>query len=169
MSMLTDFYRGLGTDNEGRTLAEIWSFNDEQLEGIHDFIQWLFPLREPSRFNRDAPILTDADIAEFRSDPKLRDHLLRSFEVFLAFLGLRLEEGRVTRAPDFDRKAEALRSPNHNWLRITRILTSTRTLGLESQSRALFDFLKAYRDSGSSQIATDTFRFWERAAIGELG
>ncbi|MGE5755616.1 MAG: hypothetical protein ACM35G_07855, partial [Planctomycetaceae bacterium] len=29
MSMLTDFYRGLGTDNEGRTLAEIWSFTDE--------------------------------------------------------------------------------------------------------------------------------------------
>jgi hypothetical protein len=169
MSTLTDFYRGFGTDSEGRTLAEIWSFTDEQLEDIHDFIQWLFPLREPSRFNPDAPILTVADVAEFRSDPELRENLLRSFEVFLAFLGLRLEEGRVTRAPDFDRKADALRYPNHNWLRITRVLTSTRTLGLEPQSRAFFEFLKAYRESGSSQIATDTFRFWERAALGNLG
>src|SRR3954471_23369498 len=112
MSRLTDFYRGFGTDAEGRTLGEVWSFDDDRLKDVHDFIQWLFPLREPSRFNPSAPLLTDADVAEFRSDPELRENLLRSFEVFLAFLGLRLADGRVDRAPDFDRKADALRRPN---------------------------------------------------------
>ena len=48
MSQLTDFYRGTGTDVEGRTLAEIWAYSDAELEGVHDFIQWLFPLREPA-------------------------------------------------------------------------------------------------------------------------
>jgi hypothetical protein len=166
MSQLTDFYRGLAKDSEGRTLTQIWSFSDEKLEVIHDFIQWLFPLGEPSRFNPDAPILTEADVAEFRADPKLQENLSRSFEVFLAFLGLRYEEGQVVPGPDFDRKVGTIREPNHNWLRITRVLTSTRALGLERESRSFFDFLKAYRDAGATEITDDTFRFWERADLG---
>jgi hypothetical protein len=166
MSQLTTFYRGTGPDSEGRTLADIWAYSDDELESIHDFIQWLFPLRERSQFNPDAPLLTAADIDEFRADPQLRDNLLRSFEVFLAFLGLRFEGGRVTRAPDFDRKSDIWRHPNHNWLRITRVLTSTRLLGLEEPSRALFTFLKELRDGGRSGITDDTFRYWERAASG---
>jgi hypothetical protein len=55
MSQLTEFYQGTGLDTEGRTLAQIWAFSDEAMEDDHDFIQWLFPLREPSRFNPDAP------------------------------------------------------------------------------------------------------------------
>ena len=111
MSQLTAFYRGTGTDVEGRTLAEIWAYSDAELEGVHDFIQWLFPLRERSGFNPDAPLLTDADIAEFRADPTLRANLLRSFEVFLAFLGLRFEGGKVAEAPDFTVKRAGLAPP----------------------------------------------------------
>jgi hypothetical protein len=169
MSQLTEFYRGAGTDSEGRTLAGIWAYSDADLESIHDFIQWLFPLRERSRFNPDAPLLTDADIEQFRTDAKLRENLARSFEVFLAFLGLRYQEGRVTRAVDFDKKMPVWRYPNHNWLRITRVLTSTRLLGLEEQSRAFFDFLKDLRDSGRSGITADTFGYWEQAAHGSTG
>jgi hypothetical protein len=169
MSRLTDFYRETGTDSEGRTLAEIWAYSDIEIESVHDFIQWLFPLREPSQYNPDAPRLTDADIAEFRADPTLRENLMRSFEVFLAFLGLRHEAGRIIEAPDFDRKSEVWRYPNHNWLRITRVLTSTRLLGLEEQGRAFFVFLKGQRDSGRSGITGDTFGYWERAAVGNPG
>src|SRR5262245_840829 len=72
MSRLVDFYRGAGTDTGGRQLAEIWAWGDDDLEAVHDFIQWLFPLPEPSRFNPDAPRLTEADIATFRGDPLLQ-------------------------------------------------------------------------------------------------
>jgi hypothetical protein len=164
MSRLTDFYRGTGTDTEGRTLAEIWAFSDAERESVHDFIQWLLPLRAPSQFNPDAPLLTEADISEFRADPLLRANLLRSLEVFLAFLGLRLEGERVVPAPDFEAKREVFAYENHNWLRITRVLTSTRILGLEAPARAFFEFLRAYRDSGLSGITERTFRFWTAAA-----
>jgi len=166
MSQLTAFYRGTGTDVEGRTLAGIWAYSDAELEGVHDFIQWLFPLRERSGFNPDAPLLTDADVAEFRADPTLRANLLRSFEVFLAFLGLRFEGGKVAEAPDFAGKQQVWRYPNHNWLRITRVLSSTRLLGHEDASRAFFDFLRAYRDGGRSGITADSFRYWDEAANG---
>ncbi len=169
MSRLTDFYRGLGTDSEGRTLAQIWSYSDDLLEAVHDFIQWIFPLREPSGFNPDAPLLTDADIAEFRSDPELRGNLLRSFGVFLAFLGLRYEDGRVMPAPDFEARRGVWLYPNHNWLRITRVLASTRLLGLEEASRAFFESLRQLRDGGRSGISADTFRYWEKAAGARPG
>jgi hypothetical protein len=164
MSQLIDFYRGTGRDAQGRTLADIWAYSDDELESVHDFIQWLFPLREPSRFNPDAPLLTDSDIAEFRSSPALRENLLRSLEVFLAFVGLEYKDGSVTKAPDFDIKGEVWQYPNHNWLRITRVLTSTRLLGLEPMSRAFFAFLKGMRDGGRSGIRADTFHYWEQAA-----
>ncbi len=82
MSRLTEFYRGNDSDIEKRTLAALWAYPDEELESTHDFIQWMFPLREPSGFNVNAPLLTDADITEFRSDPKLRENLLRSSRSF---------------------------------------------------------------------------------------
>ena len=167
MSQLIDFYRGTGTDYLGRTLETIWSFSDVELESIHDFIQWMFPLREASQFNPDAPRLTDEDVAEFHADPQLRRNLLRSFEVFLAFLGLHIEAEKVARAVDFDGKKRVFAAPNLNWLRITRVLISTRTLGLERHSRAFFDFLKSYRDSGLSGITPDTFRYWANAATAE--
>src|SRR5262245_5587601 len=65
VSRLLDFYRGEGTDAEGRRLDDILAWRDGRLEAVHDFIQWLFPLPEPSRFNPDAPLLTPHDIAAF--------------------------------------------------------------------------------------------------------
>src|SRR3954471_18359534 len=105
MTRLTEFYRGTGTDSEGRTLAEIWSYSDDDMEAVHDFIQWLFPLREASQFNENAPLLTDADIALFRADSSLRANLLRSFGRFLGFLGLREEAGGVVAGPHYDQKS----------------------------------------------------------------
>ncbi len=166
MSRLTNFYRGTGTDDRGRTFNDIWAYSDDDLEGVHDFIQWIFPLRERSRFNSRAPVVTDADVAEFRDDPDLRRNLGKSFDVFLAFLGLIYQDGRVLRGRDHEAKSEVWRFPNHNWLRITRVLSSTRMLGLEVESSAFFDFLKALKESGHSGITADTFGYWERAATG---
>lgn len=167
MSRLTDFYRGSATDGEGRTLKDIWKYSDSQMESIHDFIQWLFPLREPSRFNPYAPLLTDSDVAEFRAEPEMRENLARSLDRFLAFLGLRHQDDRVMPAADFAAKSAIWLAPNHNWLRISRVLASTRMLGLEDRSRSFFEFLKSLKDGGRSAIRDDTFEFWKRAALGD--
>ena len=106
MSRLLDFYRGQATDSEGRWLRDIWTWDDDELESVHDFIQWLFPLPEPSRFNPDAPLLTEADITAFRGDEQLRANLRRSFERVLTFLGLAMsEDGKVVEGPNFARRA----------------------------------------------------------------
>src|SRR5205814_6608900 len=135
-----DFYRGEGTDAEGRRLDTVLAWDDDSLEAVHDFIQWLFPLPEPSRFNPDAPLLSPADVAAFRQDAQLRTNLRRSFERILPFLGLaETADGEVVEGPNFARRAaDVWDYPNHNWLRITRILRSLRLLGLEAESQALY-------------------------------
>jgi Opioid growth factor receptor (OGFr) conserved region len=160
MPDLIAFYRGLAPDSEGRTLDQIRAFSDDEMEDVHDFIQWMFPLREPSRFNPDAPLLTDADVAAFRSDPALREALARSFARFLQFLGLAIEGDRVVEGPDYASKSEVWRYPNHNWLRITRVLASTRMLGLEAESEAFFSFLEGLHKPGKSGIDDRTFAYW---------
>ena len=158
MSSLIAFYRGSAPDSEGRTLADLWAYSDAEMEAVHDFIQWMFPLREPSRFNPDAPLLTDADVAAFRADPALREALLRSFVRFVNFLGLSYEDGGVGQGAGFGAKVGVWWTPNHNWLRITRVLASTRMLGLEAESRAFFEFLQAIRFR--AEIDATTFAYW---------
>jgi hypothetical protein len=164
MSQLIDFYRGTGTDTEGRRLDDILTWDDDSLEAVHDFIQWLFPLPEPSRFNPDAPLLTPEDIAAFRQDPALRANLRRSFERILTFLGLQETDGEVIEGPNLAKRAPDIWDyPNHNWLRITRILRSLRLLGLEAESQALYRRLDDFHSRRKYPIDRETFRYWTGA------
>jgi hypothetical protein len=169
MSQVLDFYRGQATDTERRRLQEIWGWTNEEFEEVHDFIQWLFPLPEPSRYNPDAPLLTEDDIAAFQREPPLRDNLLRSFLRFLAFLGLSLgEDGRVVEGENFPSRVPDVWSfTNHNWLRITRVLRSLCLLGLGPQARALHDWLDATHRSHRFPIPEDTVFYWTEAVREE--
>lgn len=164
MSQIVEFYRGTGEDSEGRKLADVWAFGDDDMEFHHDFIQWMFPLKEPSRFNFRAPTLTEEDIRAFRDEEALRSNLERSFERFLAFLGLAREGGRVKPAADFEAKRWIFQDPDHNWLRITRVLTSLRLLGLEDLSRAFYEGLLDLMKDGRARITAETRRYWRDAA-----
>ena len=48
---ILSFYRRADTDDRGRMLDEIRSFDLGHLESVHDYIQWLFPLAERSGAN----------------------------------------------------------------------------------------------------------------------
>jgi Opioid growth factor receptor (OGFr) conserved region len=164
MSQLTEFYRGTGCDAEGRSLSEIWAFSDREMEDCHDFIQWLFPLREASRFNPNAPLLTHPDVAAFRSEPLLRENLLRSLDRFLDFLGLKRLDDAFDTGTEFAGKSVLWTVPNHNWLRITRVLHSLRVLGLEEHAERLCALLEGLNERGQARITRDTLDYWRNAA-----
>ncbi len=128
----------------------------------------MFPLREPSRFNPDAPLLTDSDIDAFQNDESLRAALGRSIIRFLATVGLRIAQGEVEEADDFARMRSVWTSPNHNWLRITRVLTSARMLGQADAAAAFFRFLDNRRTSGAIIVDAQTFSYWSAAARGRI-
>ena len=68
MNALLSFYCGESTNPEGRKLENIWIWQRDRLENVHNYIQWLFPLPEPSRFNATAPLLDEKVIQAFLSN-----------------------------------------------------------------------------------------------------
>ena len=168
---LLRFYRLEGPDARGRTLPEIWGWDAARLEGVHDYIQWLFPLPEPSAFNPQAPILTNETIDAFRGDAELRQRLLRSLALMLDFYGLTLESDgnrapRIERARDFAAKSgDWLRTGDHNHLRLTRILTSVRLLGLDDHSRALYRCLAVIAADHPHAVSATTLDYWRRSTV----
>lgn len=165
------FYSG-GRDDRGRTLDAILAWNDDRLETVHDYIQWLFPTVAPSGVNPHAPLITAGTIEAFRSAPELRKRLRAALDRMLAFYGLRRQSGSdgkplITVDPArFSARAGTWLSPgNHNHLRLTRIMQSLNTLGLDEDARTLQQCLLGIADSADNQgrVTSTTRRFWAAA------
>ncbi len=162
-SALLRFYRHAGPDHRGRTLDEIRAFGTDRLEGTHDFIQWLFPLPEPSGANLHAPILAAADVDAFAADPALREELLRSLDAMLAFYGLARAGPCIERSTRYaQRSGEWLERP-HNFLRISRMLRSLSLLGCGAEARAFLACLEAIFADNAAAIGERTLGYWRRA------
>ena len=132
----------------------------------------MFPLGEPSAFHPQAPLLDAAAIRAFRSRPDLHRTMRTSFLRMLAFFGF---QSRFTprlvieRGSDFTNKSKHWFSPNnHNHLRISRILKSSRLVGLEKESGAWFNCLAEIYQTECVKpdpaITPETFAFWRAAA-----
>jgi hypothetical protein len=122
-------------------------FDDATLDYTHDFIQWLFPLRERSGANPTAPRLDDPTVEAFRSRPELRANLRRSYDRMLAFY--KADLGWLTPG-------------DHNHLRLTRMMISLGTLGLQEQARELYDYVTGLAAQRSG-VTADTLRYWRDA------
>lgn len=166
MDPVVAFYSG-GRDADGRTLDEILGWNDDLLEGVHDYIQWLFPTRQPSGVNPSAPLVTDETARAFHSDPALRDRLRDALDRMLTFYGLRRTKNRIDVDPGrFVMRARVwLRPGNHNHLRLTRIMDSLAALGLTGEARALQRCLLEDVCAGPEghAVSARTREFWKRA------
>jgi hypothetical protein len=113
MSAVVAFLTDDGVDGAGRTFAQVLVFGDEDLERRHDFIQWLFPLAEPSAAVPGSPVLTSEDIAILRASKVAQGRQERAAERMLRFYA----------------DTSGWRGPvDHNHLRITRIIKSLRLL-----------------------------------------
>lgn len=176
------FLHGTGRDDRGRAIADVHAFSMEALEDTHDYIQWLFPLKEPSRAQPQSPVLDGESARAIRDDLIARNALRKSLDVMLAFYGLALERTpggagsgagagtdfgwRVTRTKDFVRRSRVwLTRGNHNFLRLTRILASLMLLGEPALAQAL---LLALVDIGAEYrevIGGETLGYWNRAVV----
>ena len=170
---ITSFYSG-GVDDRGRTLESILAWPDEELEAVHDYIQWMFPTVAPSAVNPSAPLVSGATVTTFGARPELRDALRRSLDRMLVFYGLRrthdsgnvrieIDEARFT-----DRARVWLHPGHHNHLRLTRIMQSLAALGLMPEAQALQRCLvtDVYAGPGHNRITPDTCEYWMDALRG---
>jgi hypothetical protein len=168
-AMLVPFYLGECADSAGRSIEDIWAWDFEDLECTHDYIQWLFPIDEQSRFNINAPVIDAEIVLAFQRDRRLQQNLRRSFAVMLRFYGLQSNNSEtnkieIERSPDYPiRKQEWVNIFDHNYLRITRILKCLITFGLEAEARAFYECLQQIYREDSDRIGSETFQYWTNA------
>jgi len=163
---IVSFYKGEGCDHVGRSLDDILCFGEVELEHVHDFIQWLFPINEISPFNPHAPIVDISTSREFRVDPYLQRNLCKSCGKMLHFYGLVCQKKgaipiAVICASSFSRRAKNWLTPNnHNHKRLTRILVSLRLLGREHCSEKILGCLEEIVDMWRGKVTNETLIFW---------
>lgn len=142
------FLAGHGRDGRGRSLAEVLAFDDDRIEGVHDFIQWLFPLAEASRAVPGAPVLRTAEADAIRRDR-------------LAQAGLLAARNRMMR---FYVQTHGWRTAyDHNHLRITRILTSLRDLAGPDEAKAFYEDILSLNRLAGSPVNPGSLEYWRKA------
>jgi len=142
------FLQGEGVDGRGRTLFEVLAFDDAALERHHDFIQWLFPLDEPSAAVPDAPVLTEAEVAAIR-------------ESTLAQCAMAAATDRMDRF--YRRTDHWLRPHDHNHLRITRIIRSLRLLSGDAAADAFRDAVLWRVEATRAPVSARSRGYWTTA------
>ena len=145
---ITAFLEGEGPDARGRSLFDVLAMDNAALERNHDFIQWLFPLREASRAVPDAPVLTDADVEAIRESGMAQYALAAATDRMDAFY-------RATH--------DWLMPNDHNHLRITRIIRSLRLLVGDDQADAFKAAILARVEATRAPVSARSRGYWATA------
>jgi hypothetical protein len=147
MSVVT-FLQEQSAGPSGLMLKEILTYNDEQLEREHNYIQWLFPLMEESQQVHDAPVLTKEEISVLINDDLAIQNQVKAVERMLQFY-------RDTN--------HWLTMMDHNHLRITRILKSVRLLQSLPAAEAIYNTLMERVHEAGDPIQSKNLAYWTDA------
>ena len=142
------FLNGTAADIHGRTFDDVMAFSDEQIERTHNFVQWLFPLNEPSLSVPGSPCLSDAEITTIKDSGVAVANLNMAANWFLDFLV---------------RNQHWIKPYDHNQLRITRVIKSLR---LVSGDGAAYQFKTAVFRTAGDRIELINVKarcFWQDA------
>ncbi len=152
VSPIHAYLSGSGQDGAGRSLDSVLAMSDRQLEYIHDYIQWLFPLPTRSKAQPHSPVLAEAEIAAIRANPTALANLARATERMLAF---------------YERTDDWLVPSDHNHLRISRILQSLSILSGPEAARRFYAAIIARVEATGTRIAPGNRRYWDAAVQAE--
>ena len=145
---IVGFLEGKTPDHRGRTLSMVLAFSDERAEQTHDYIQWLFPLTEPSQSQPDAPVLNAEEIPLIRASAMASKNMKFSADWYLGFLM---------------RNRHWVSRYDHNHLRITRAIKSLRLLVSSSDADTFRIECIELAGHDFSTVAPNAVRFWENS------
>ena len=147
LKTLYDFHFNDGTitiEDGTYTLQEILDKDDDWWNNEHDFIQWLYPTDEHSKFNKDSPVLTKEFAELFRDNSNLCN----------ADLYYRFGEF-IDRSKCLDGEF------NHNFLRFSRILRNIALLTSNEMSFGIFKFYSATLTFDLLRLNTiNSYKIW---------
>ena len=145
MYILIAFYRGDVVHPESYTLDGILAEDDYWLEAKHNYIQWLFPLPEPSRAVPNSPVMTPEELTVLRASEQARSRILASAERMLRF---------------YAASRGWLMGHDHNHLRITRIIRSLRLIVGDKPADEFRAAILAQVKEAGAPISASTIVYW---------
>ena len=143
-----------------------WGLDYERLEMHHGYIQWIFPVFENAGMNWESSPLTKDGARTIRDDAQASERVLASYRMMLKFYGFVLADertGAVQRDPvdACGARIGNLNASPHNFLRVSRILTSLGELGFHRYKKPLLEALQREVEGGLLANARASFHdFW---------
>jgi hypothetical protein len=157
------FLENRTSDYKARYHSDILYFSDDQLEECHDQIQWMFPLHESSAFAQTYPVLTPESLKVIRESKVVERNMFLAYQRMVYFYGL--HDPKSERYLDWTASANG--RPNHNLLRITRIIRSLRFMELDQLAINLY-YLIATNTNINCHLNDKTLEFWEKALKDDI-
>ena len=137
-----------GKDFKGRSLEDIWSFSDEEIENYHDFIQVVFPLNKPSQAVSHGYYLDSGELVQqIRNNKQATNNIIKSAHWFISFLKRNMYWNTHS---------------DHNQWRITRVIECLRLLVSDEEADNFYiSVLELIKDN--NQVNKRTLGFWKNA------
>lgn len=160
---LINFYKNEIPNINNMFLTDMWNLSEKDKEAKHDYIQWMFPTKEKSDFNRRAPVLESIDIEVMKDSKMVMSNMRKSVYVFLDFLGFTLnEDNNICIQEEFETKSKNwLRPNNHNFKRISRLLTFLKLFGFDEIYNNFFDKLEELYKKYPEIIGEKSYNYWK--------
>ena len=146
--MVLDFLSGEQPDIYNRYLEDIWKMSDGDIESVHNFIQWTFPLNERSGAVPNSPILTQQAIIDIKKSEIAKQNIKKSADWFLDFL---------------TRNSYWICQSNHNHLRITRVIKSLRLIHSDEEAESFKKNIMNLIQSNENKINPISLEFWNKS------
>jgi len=155
---LINFYTNNMPSLENIKVSDILKYTHNQLEECHEWVQWAFPLTEPSSVNINAPLLTDEIINSLSKDLNFQNSFKLVAEKFWDFLHDSNEDWNPIWLTPY----------NHNFLRITRVIKSCLLLKQFELAERFFSYARDMYEKNPEIIGETTLNFWIEAYNPEL-
>ncbi|WP_075535912.1 opioid growth factor receptor-related protein [Candidatus Pelagibacter communis] len=146
--MILDFLIGEQPDIYNRYLEDIWKMSDEDIESVHNFIQWTFPLNERSGAVPNSPILTQQEIIDIKQSEIAKQNVKKSADWFLNFL---------------TRNSYWICQSNHNHFRITRAIKSLHLIHSNEEAENFKNSVLNLIKGNENKINPISLEFWKNS------
>jgi hypothetical protein len=143
--------------------SDILSWSDEQLETTHDFIQWVFPNFEKSKYNSNTPDLTLEEVEAIQNDKVASMIMIDMWVRMLEFYGFEIIPSTYQIKDNNLFMPHWISLGNHNFLRLTRILKAMKIFKFDDLAASLMGVLEKIHKTYPNQISAITFGFWKEA------
>ena len=160
-ALLLRFFREEPDGAIPHSLSDIARFSDGEMERYHDFIQWIFPTMERSRYRPSAPVISPQFADHLGSDECALKGYCKGCKRYLHYMGFDCNgHSQIVELSD---GIPFWKLPGHNYLRMTRMLNSLRQTGHPECSKRLYCTMMAVLDKSPKHwVNNSTLDFWRQ-------